>query len=131
MVKEFIEKEGLCDVWRLQNPEKRVYTWCRDGNHKGRISASHIDMILINQEIADCVTECEISSGHKTDHSLVSMAININEQKRGLGVWKLNNKWLQDNEYKELIKDTIQYMLQETCALNACDRWSQLKVECA
>ena len=71
------------------------------------MSASRIDFMVVNHGLADNVSNIEYSYGCRTDHSLLSMEININDIKRGPGIWKLNNKLLMEEEYINSIKECI------------------------
>ena len=127
---EYMNREELCDIWRYRNPESRTYTWCRDGKRPGKISASRIDMFLTNIAYADSVDQCSITPGRLTDHSLVAISMNLQTFVRGPGAWKLNVRLLHDDQYREIIKDTIKETLEDAPHMNPSDRWSLIKVNC-
>ena len=53
------------------------------------------------------VVKAEIKNSIKSDHSVVMIDIEINNIKRGLGIFKLNNSLLLDGTYKEKIQKAI------------------------
>ena len=131
VVAEIIDKLDLCDIWRVRNPNERKYTWCRDGGRRGKISASRIDMFLVSDGFTDCIQNCGITYGHKSDHSMIFFDINLDTYIRGPGVWKLNNQLLLESEYvsniRETIKDTVQLFAQQEPDV----LWTELKIACA
>ena len=121
----------MCDIWRLRNPEARQYTWCRDGINKNSVSASRIDMLLVSNSQADCVENCNISVGYKTDHSLVDLDITMSNFEWGPGIWKLNEKHLLNEDYVKIIKEVIARTIQDTPLLTASQVWSEIIQQCA
>ena len=126
-----MNKSNLCDIWRVRNPDKKLFTWFRKGRGNNKRLASRIDMLLVSEAYSDSVGDCEIVCGHRTDHSMVYMDINVREFKRGPGAWKLNNKLLLMDKYVKLIKNIIQETIMNSPQLNPHDRWSLIKHECA
>ena len=130
VLQEYIERAQLVDIWRLRNPDKKIFTWCRDGVVRNRRSASRIDMLLVSQAYADCVHDCSISFGHRSDHSLVLMDICLDKYKRGPGTWKLNNKLLENEEYIKQINQVIKNTIEDNPHVDPNVRWTMLKTNC-
>ena len=61
------------DLWRDRFPDTRRYSWFRNAHN----SASCIDFFLINTGLSGMVTGVDYGYGCRMDHSLVSMAIDI------------------------------------------------------
>ena len=129
IVLEYMGCCNLVDIWRIRNPDKRQYRWCHDGNQKG-ISTSRIDMMLISGCYSDSVLDCKIKSGFKMDHSLVMMTLNVSMFDRGPGAWKLNNNLLFNQNYVNLINETIDRIMTCTPYLNHSECWLELKNMC-
>jgi hypothetical protein len=55
----------------------------------------------------------DISTGYRSDHTNVSVCLNINEIERGRGYWKFNNSLLKDIEYVNLVKSTIENVIKQ------------------
>ena len=130
VLKEYVDRDDLVDVWRAQHPEDRSYSWFRN-KKSGGISASRIDMLFTSESYMDCVVSSKLSAGYKTDHSFVEMNISLDTYDRGPGAWKLNTQHLLKEEYKELINDTIEKVVANTPCLNPSDRWTEIKIACA
>lgn len=84
-------------TWRQKNPEIH----CR------------LDYFLINQGLSTYVKNTDIKPGYKTDHSLITVSINLHVNPRGPGYWKLNTSLLSEIEYIERIKSTIAQVQKE------------------
>ena len=48
-----------------------------------------------------------ITPGFRTDHSLISLKLQVHDQKREPGFWKLNTSLLVDKDYVDRIKGVI------------------------
>lgn len=93
----------LIDIWRIQNPDKKKYTWRQhDANKQARL-----DFFLISSELSSNIISCNIDAGYRTDHSLVDIVLDFSKVNRGNGYWKLNNSLLCDKHYVDLINETI------------------------
>ena len=73
------------------------------------------------------VTSNFYSHGFKSDHKVVNIDINLSSEKRGPGYWKFNNSLLSDNDYVELINDTIEIELNNCIHLNDSQKWEYIK----
>lgn len=93
----------LIDPWREENPQSRVYTW-----HNSQNKQSRLDYFLISSDITNYVETTNIKPGYRSDHSIVELTLNLDNQPRGKGLWKFNNSLLKDTEYIETIKECIQ-----------------------
>ena len=71
--------------------------------------------------------KCEIKPGFKTDHSSVILKINLSEQKRGPGYFKINNSIIYDNEYQCQIKNAVAEIVRLNQNSNANTLWELIK----
>ena len=126
VVKEYMQKACLCDVWRVLNPFDRKYTWHKAGS---RVSFSRIDLFLIPDGMVDWVEEVRIDTGRWTDHSLVLLKIRVDIYTRGLGIWKFNNNLLLDRAYVETLQKKAAEILKTCVTLNPNDAWEFFKME--
>ena len=54
------------------------------------------------------ISEVDIKPGIKSDHSLITLDLNLHEiQQRGMGFWKFNSSLLKDEEYTNKIKTCL------------------------
>ena len=101
---EKIQEFDLVDVWRKQNESNRVYTWQTNDFRK----QSRLDFFLVSENLVSLVQKTDIESGYRTDHSLVSLEIDTKIDKRGKGLWKFNVSLLQNEDYSQLVKNSLQ-----------------------
>jgi len=121
---KIIDENNLIDVWRMHNPNKCQFTWHSNG--KPTIF-SRLDFFLITDTLCNITKNCIIQTGYKTDHSSVILKMNFISQKRGPGYFKINNSLLLNTEYKSLIKNTSQEVLNNNKHSNANTKWELVK----
>ena len=102
-VLEMKEYVNLVDPWRLQNPTLRRYTL----RQPTPLKQSRLDFFLISEELTTFLSSSNIVPGCRTDHSLISLDLDLSTIKRGKGFWKFNNSLLKDSKYVKCIKDKI------------------------
>ena len=73
------------------------------------------------------VSKCEILPGYASDHSIIILELNLGEQKRKPGYWKLNNMLLQDEKYVNIINEGIDKTLGMFEHLDPSRKWELLK----
>ena len=88
-IHQIINSMNLVDVWRDKNPGVRRCTW-RGPNKK----QSRLDYFLVLSDIEYVVQSSDIGLSYRSDHSPVSIVLNILNQTRGRGTWKFNNSLL-------------------------------------
>ena len=125
-LKEYIEQADLCDIWRIRNPTNKRFTWHRPTSG----SASRIDMLLISSLFNDVTSSCDIVPAIRTDHSLLNVEIDLEDYKRGPGIWKLNNQILEEELYQHGIINTIKDSLNVNKFSEPDDIWCALKNDC-
>ena len=120
------EEYSLSDLWRVRNPEKRAYT--RMENSKNGFIHSRLDYWLVSIGLAYLIKKVLISPGNSSDHSIISLNIDlINTQRRGKGFWKFNNSLLCDIEYITMIKEIISNISNEFETHNKNTIWEFAK----
>ena len=102
-IEKFKENMNLTDIWRDLHPDTLRFT-CR--RNKQEIHC-RLDFFLISSSLSTDALEANILPGFKTDHSLITLSLGNKTNPRGPGYWKLNNDFLKDLEYINLIKETI------------------------
>ena len=112
---------NLHDVWRLMNGERRQFTW-RKGNP---VKCARLDFFLVTESILSKCLSCEILPAYRSDHSRVSIRLNLSSQSRGKGLWKLNCSLLKELAYIRLVKQCI----QDTVYTYACPIYSHQYIE--
>ena len=122
-----IEKLGLIDVWRMHHPNEKGFTWSRHGSHT--TCARRLDYVLVNESLHMKSQSSAIIPYSKSDHCIVNINIEINQQKRGPGFWKMNNSLLQNKDYVDFIKGVIKDIKNNDVDLDAQTLWDFCKNE--
>ncbi len=102
-----LESLNLSDVWRTQNPTTKRYTWHSRGK------SSQLDYFYISDHLLNDVNSCQINPGLHSDHSILNLELNTNTLNRGKGLWKFNLKLLKDQEYINIVKNTVRTSIIE------------------
>ena len=55
-----MEELDLVDIWRLQNPDKKIYSWVRKKPNSNEVSASRIDFALINAGLVNFIEKNQL-----------------------------------------------------------------------
>ena len=95
ILEKCMEALDLVDLWRIQHPDAKIYSWTRKG--KDKIQGSRIDFLLCTMGIANNFIEIQYKYGFKSDHSAITALIDPQEEGRGPGYWKFNTKSLYDS----------------------------------
>ena len=98
-LQDLMEEHDLADIWRVRNPEKRVYSYMRRKHNSPGFTGSRIDYALVSMGLLQVVDDIQYTHGFKTDHSLLSMCLSFEHNKRGKGYWKFNNNLLHNKEF--------------------------------
>ena len=98
-----INKYNLCDIFRLNHPNEKRYTWRR----KNPLKQARLDYFIISRPFSDLVSDCPIRASYRSDHSILELNITICSFQQGKGVWKFNNSLLKDKDYLIKINNVI------------------------
>ena len=97
VVKSNMESENWIDIWREKYPDDKKYSWFK--STKAGHLASRIDFFLVSECLANKTSDVGIVPSINTDHSMITYEVEISETPRGPGIWKINNKILQDEKF--------------------------------
>ena len=61
----------------------------------------------MNNDCLGYVSDTDIISGFRSDHSGIILNMSFNQNERGRGYWKFNNLLLKDKDYITVVKETI------------------------
>ena len=99
----YMEKLDLIDIWRQTHEKTQGYTW-RQNYYK---KMARLDFFLISETLLDIYSNSKIKPSYKSDHCPIQLELFISKDKKGKGIWKLNNSLLTDSDLSKLIKDEI------------------------
>ena len=68
---------------------------------------ARLDYFLISESLLSIYSAAKIKSSYKSDHSPITLKLNISNHIRGRGNWKLNNALLMDENLKHKISQEI------------------------
>ena len=123
-INTWMEENDLVDIWRIQHPHSEKYTY-----HKMRPNPvfTRLDFILISLSLCGYIENSDIKPGFNTDHSSVSIVINLHSHPRGPGFWKFNSALLSDTDYVTMVKQTIQSTAELNKAADPPLLWDVIK----
>ena len=97
------------DIWRV-NPEKKSFTWSQNS----LMIFCRLDYWLISNALHDLVKVTDIIPAIRTDHSAITLEFVITlDDVKGPGVWKMNCSLLDDEEYVNVITESIPIWLAQ------------------
>ena len=115
-------------MWRVRNPKTNKFT--RVERSRNGIVQSRLDYWLLSLGLSYQVDKIDIHPGLCSDHSLITLTLEIQETcKRGKGYWKFNDDLLTEIEYANNIRETIQNIKQTTNIENKTVLWEYIKCQ--
>ena len=123
-IEDMMDEMYLKDVWRIQHPDSREYSWFK----RGEITkASRIDFALVSAGLDQEIKMSQYLPGIQTDHRAFYMVVELSSQERGIGYWKFNNSLLSNTEFIQEMKQEIATCLKSSSGKDACRKWEILK----
>ena len=101
---------SIIDIWREVHPNKVEYTYI-DPSIRG--THSRIDFFLIHHSLIMNTLTCKIHAAPTPDHKAVILKVKLENRKRGMGYWKLNNSILSETNYKQMVLNTFNAVTNE------------------
>ena len=126
-LKTLIKTNKLEDIWRQLHPKLYQYTWKRKNKDD---EASRIDYFLTGKELRTMIKSTDIRPAliSSTDHQAISLKINMSNDNKGKGFFKINNSILTDKSYKDKIENVIDYfILKSNYTENLSQLWDLFK----
>ena len=104
---------GLADVWRLNNPLQKDYTWFQGGSEK----RARLDYFLVSPNVLDITVGVEIEpADNLSDHGAMWIELGQTEKKQGRGFGRFNNLFLSDPNFLESTNSVIRETILEYSA---------------
>ena len=110
-ITNMIKENNLFDTFRELHPYLRRYTWRR----KTPLKQSRLDFFLVTENIVNSIKKSQIETGYKSDHSMVTLILAMDNFEHGKSLWKHNNSLLTDSEYLKTINSKIQDIKKQYC----------------
>ena len=120
-----LEENDLCDIFRVQNPYVRHFSWRQRTPFKQR----RLDNIFVSNSLQESVTQIEMIPSVLSDHSTVILKLRpLAGDKRGPGYWKFNNSLINDKQFVSQMNSKIDECFHEIIEIsNPVIRWDFLK----
>ncbi len=123
-LKNLLKLHKLIDSWYIKNTEPG-FTYEDPVN----MSKSRIDYFFNSRQIKYKIENIQLKHVPKKDrHKAVVMKINIKENNKGPGHWKMNSKILELPEFEKTLKEIVIDCKQNYPDLDRCTRWELLKI---
>jgi len=108
---------NMIDIWRHLHEHDKKYTWRTEKFRK----QARLDFYLMSESLKYLTLDSNIESGYRTDHSMITLKLSKEIDKKGKGIWKFNVALLRDKEYDKIVKQTVKECV-ESYALLPYDR---------
>ena len=105
-VLKLINDFNLYDVWREENLEKRTYSWKRK-LQSGGIQMGRLDFFLISESLINYSLNEKILPGYRSDHSIISLALQFTKTPKSKTFWKFNSSLLNNPNFITEMKNVF------------------------
>ena len=103
IINNFIKNNIMSDIWRIQNQDRKRFTWRTERPCK----RSRLDYFLISEDILALNPQSQIHNAYRSDHNIITLSIQKSTQQRGKGLWKMNNALLENLDFVKMVKKEI------------------------
>ena len=120
-----LEENDLFDIFRVQNPYVRSFSWHQRTPFKQR----RLDYIFVQNSLQESATQIEIIPSVHSDYSTVILKLRpLAGNKRGPGYWKFNNSLINDKQFVSQMNSKIEDYFHEIMEIsNPVISWDLLK----
>ena len=128
---EILETFGLCDIWRIRNPNLRRFSFRQ--NHFSGYIQRRLDYFFISNILQEATKKTDILAAFSTDHSPIYFSLSKRYHLiNGRGLWKFNNSLINNEDFIEKmslhIKNTWKVFDNENISDDQV-KWEYLKHE--
>ena len=128
---ELIESFELCDIWRIQNPTEKRFTFRQ--NHISGYIQRRLDYFFVSNKLQESIKNTDVLASLSTDHSPISFTLRRSQIiAKGKGLWIFNSSLTLNKEFVEKMKEHISTCLNLLEKENILDdqvRWEYLRYE--
>ena len=123
-IKQMMETFDLRDIWRDKHPTLKQFTW--HSSQRPSILC-RLYYFLISDNLTNSVVSCIHKVSFKSDHSVVMLNIDLKQEVKGPGYFKMNNSLLLDEDYKVKIERSINKITTINKEANPNTLWELIK----
>ena len=103
---ELIESFELCDIWRIQNPTEKHFTFRQ--NYISGYILQRLDYFFVSNKLQKSINNTDILASLLTDHSPISFTLRILQIiAKSKGLWIFNSSLTLNKEFAEKMKEHI------------------------
>lgn len=117
----FLEKVDIGDIWRIQNPMRKQFTWSRAGK------LARLDYLFAPLSFPGHIQAFHPKTCAFSDHRLILLEIRPGSRPKGLGFRKFQTSLLLRQDFCEEMNDTIKQAERESADLLPDSRWEFIK----
>ena len=100
---EYMEINDIIDPFRELHPQLKRYTWRK----RSPLKQARLDFFLTSEGMYQYVKHNKVGTSYRSDHSLVTLELSINDINHGKSYLKHNNSLLTDLEYLKTMNTKI------------------------
>ena len=104
----YMRRKGLLDIWRMNHPHQKKFTWARRNPTK----LGRLDYFLMTDTLLPLYADSYINPSYRSDHSPIGLDIYIQKNLKGRGFRKINNSLLLDPKLNSDIKKEMTLIVQ-------------------
>lgn len=119
----FMDEQDLGDGWRIQNPQKRGYSF-----HRGQ-QASRIDYFLLSHHLLDFSKRLNIIPTALSDHSILTLTLEGKCNPKGPGLWRFDTTLLNNEQYVLQMIELLSDLSRQSCNAEPEAHWEWTKYE--
>ena len=79
-------------------------------------------------QLINRVFQTKICPGYKSDHSRITLTLKLSSLVRGRGLWQLKETYLSNQDYVNMINNSIDEFLENNAELNPALKWDMIKM---
>lgn len=125
VIKTFMNEFSVSDPWRFFNPAGKAFSFFSHVHH----TFTRIDYFLVDNRLLPTIGPCSYEATVISDHSPVTMSIQIRGIAQCHTPWRFNTRLLASDKFVKMISDQIDFFLSlnKTPDISASVLWETLK----
>lgn len=122
-LQQLLEKLDAGDIWRIQNPNVRDFTWSRTGK------LARLDYLFTPQSFLGHIRAYHLATFAISNHRMVTIVVRPCVRPRGPGFWKFKASLLHRQDFCDKIGEAIERAERDSKDLPLDVRWEFLKLK--
>lgn len=118
----FMENYDIQDIWRVQNPQAKVFSWSRTDK------LVRLDYLLTPESFPGQIRDSRPQICSYSDHRMIAITIRPSIQPRGRGFWKLRTSLLHREDYCKEVVEWVDRAKKDSVGLSPDNRWEFIKM---